>query len=411
MKEATVSLYQDTRRGLENGDFPIKLRVYFHRAKLYDTGISMSKDEFKHAYLSPFPRGRYKRLQIKLKAIESKAIEALKQIKDFSFYKFERQVFKARSSVNNVFYYFNEYIELLESEERIGSASNYISTVKSLKEFCGLGRKNLPEKVEFDFFDVNILNKYERWMLGRNLKRTTVGIYLRALRRIFNLAIENADIPQEIYPFKKYKIPTGRNIKKNLSSDIMKSLLTADLMGDEFIEKARDFWFFSYQCNGMNIRDVAELKFRNLGEGYFSFLRKKTYNTTKSDPRPIVVPITSNIAKFFLKYGIKNGQADDYVFPIFSRNMDAKEKYRVNMNFVRFINQHMVRLGKRLGIPFNIGTMHARHSFTTRAVRLAGLEFAQEALGHTTIITTQNYWAGFENEAKIKVAEQLMDFG
>ncbi len=51
MKEATISLYQDTRRELENGDYPIKLRVYFHRTKLYDTGISMSKDEFKHAYL------------------------------------------------------------------------------------------------------------------------------------------------------------------------------------------------------------------------------------------------------------------------------------------------------------------------------------------------------------------------
>ncbi|MEJ7779027.1 MAG: hypothetical protein WKF68_05505 [Daejeonella sp.] len=39
-----------------------------------------------------------------------------------------------------------------------------------------------------------------------------------------------------------------------------------------------------------------------------------------------------------------------------------------------------------------------------------GLEFAQEALGHTTMATTQNYWKGFEREAKKDMAEKLMDF-
>lgn len=50
---------------------------------------------------------------------------------------------------------------------------------------------------------------------------TTVGIYLRPLRSIFNDAIEMGLVPRENYPFgeKKYQIPTGVNIKKTLPTE------------------------------------------------------------------------------------------------------------------------------------------------------------------------------------------------
>jgi integrase len=38
------------------------------------------------------------------------------------------------------------------------------------------------------------------------------------------------------------------------------------------------------------------------------------------------------------------------------------------------------------------------------------MEFAQEALGHTTLATTQNYWAGFQSETKKEMADMLMNF-
>jgi hypothetical protein len=43
----------------------------------------------------------------------------------------------------------------------------------------------------------------------------------------------------------------------------------------------------------------------------------------------------------------------------------------------------------------------------TRAI---GLEFAQEALGHTTLVATQNYWAGFNSDVKKEMADSLMNF-
>lgn len=70
----------------------------------------------------------------------------------------------------------------------------------------------------------------------------------------------------------------------------------------------------------------------------------------------------------------------------------------------------MKSLVNQLNLSIKLGTMVARHSFTTQVTRTMGLEFAQEALGHTTLVATQNYWKGFEKETKKEMAIKLMDF-
>lgn len=409
MKKALISLYHDTRRELSDNTYPVKLRVYFEKAKMYETGISVSEEDFKYGYLQESPRGRYKKIQIQLKAVEAKGIEAANTLRFFSFPKFERALFRSKSSITNVIDHYSEYISELEDQERIGTASNYRCSMNSILHFVNQDRKQQVERLSFNTISYEFLQHYERWMMNKNMSRSTVGIYLRPLRKLFNTAIANGDIDPEIYPFKKYKIPVGRNIKKTIEKDTLKLLYTWET-DDAYIIKARDFWFFSYQCNGMNFRDIAELKFKNLTDDYFSFLRQKTLNTIREDPTPIVVPITAAVGRIISKYGRKNGDDRDYVFPIFELSMDAKEKHRANQNFIRFVNQHMKRLAKMVGVSFNLGTMYARHSFTTMVTREAGLEFAQEALGHTTLATTQKYWAGFESKVKHEVAEKLLDF-
>jgi integrase/recombinase XerD len=38
------------------------------------------------------------------------------------------------------------------------------------------------------------------------------------------------------------------------------------------------------------------------------------------------------------------------------------------------------------------------------------MEFAQEALGHSNIKTTQNYFAGFDDDTKREYSKGMMDF-
>jgi integrase/recombinase XerD len=73
-KKAKVSLYLDTRRALDDGTFPLKLRVYYGKAKLFETDRSLSVEDFEKSYFAKKPRGEhYKDLKIELAAIEANA--------------------------------------------------------------------------------------------------------------------------------------------------------------------------------------------------------------------------------------------------------------------------------------------------------------------------------------------------
>jgi integrase/recombinase XerD len=409
-KKAVISLYQDTRKPNAEGLYPVRIQVYYGRQRYFPTNIRLTEEDFENSYKTPKPKGdRLKELKIELSAIEAKANEAVDEIKVFTFEKFEKQLYMTRSSLTNIIDHYNTYIAELDKNDQTGTSSSYSCSINSIKEYFNSMRKNPIEVITFDMITPEFLNKYENWMIAQDNSRTTVGIYLRATRKIFNQAIEDGKIDKEIYPFKKYKIPTGKNTKKAIEAADLKKLFNADTKGNVFQEKAKAFWFFSYQCNGMNIRDISELKFKDLHGTYFSFLRHKTIRTTKEDPKPIIVPITDYVKWVIDKYGNKKGKQNDYVFPVFTLGMDAKERHRVNQNFVRFINQHMKKLAKNNGMDIK-GTMEARHSFTTQVTRKQGMEFAQEALGHTTLSTTQNYWAGFQSETKKEMADMLMNF-
>jgi len=410
-KKAKISLYLDTRRILNDGTYPLKLRVYFGKPKLYDTDRSLTEEDFEKSYLAKKPRDDYhKELKIELAAIEADANEVIDNLKVFTFEKFYKQLFATKQSLTNIVDHYNNYMLELDDNEQTGTSSSYSCSINSIKEFVNYNRKKPTNVITFDMITPEFLKNYENWMIAQDNTRTSVGIYLRATRKIFNQAIEDGIIDKKLYPFKKYKIPTGKNTKKAIEAPDLKKLFNADTRGNPFQEKAKAFWFFSYQCNGMNIRDISELKFKNLHGSYFSFLRHKTIRTTKQDPKPIIVPITPYVKEVIEKYGnIKRGP-NDYVFPIFHHGMDAKERHRINQNFVRFINQHMKKLAKNAGLELKTGTMEARHSFTTQVTRKQGLEFAQESLGHTTLVATQNYWAGFESETKREMANMLMNF-
>ena len=90
---------------------------------------------------------------------------------------------------------------------------------------------------------------------------------------------------EKCYPFgkRRYQIPTSRNIKKALKlQDVAKIYHYAPECEQE--SRAKDFWLFSYLANGINPKDIASLKYRNIEGEYLIFERAKTENTTRSNP-------------------------------------------------------------------------------------------------------------------------------
>ena len=410
-----ISIYLDTRYKKQSGCYPVKLRVFYDdQRKLYNTDFELTEETFDKAYHTPKPRGEYKEIRLGLTAIENRAGEVVKEMNTFSFAEFEKRMFRGSTEGRNVIWYYDAYIQKLKQEGRLGTAESYQQSINSLKAFVkASGRRKEITHISFEQVTPDFLQQYENWMLDRDKSRTTVGIYLRPLRAIFNSAIAEGAVDKDLYPFsrRKYQVPAGRNVKKALSREQLKTLFHFPIKNNPFAAKARDFWFLSYQCNGMNIRDIAELKMKNLSGEIIQFVRTKTQHSTKGNTKPIIVPITPFIRKIIAKHGNPKAKGEDYVFPILNGTMSEEKKRAAVKNFTRFINQHIKPLAQSAGIDEEISTYWARHSFTTAAIRNgASMEFVQESLGHNDLKTTMNYWGGFEDGVKREIADKLMDF-
>jgi len=414
--EYSISILLDTRRPKDNGLYPIKLRVYstgLQLKKLYATKYESSEKTFQSIWETQKPRKEHQEVRNELQAIITRANDVCKTLEPFSFTQFEKKYLRKTGDGGNIIYQYNQIINKLKSNNSYNTATNYEMSLKSLKNYILITKGKEPLKIPFADITPDWLQKYESNMINSlNRSRTTVSMYLRALRTVFNTAIAEKEINAEVYPFgkNKYQPPTVRNVKKALPKEDLKKLRDAEPKTPEQA-KAKDFWFFSYNSNGMNIKDIALLKYENIQEDKIIFYRAKTINTSKNDLKPVTVYLNDFSKKIIKMYGNKNTGKGEYIFPIISDKESEIVKHYKIKNFTKFINQHLKKLATIEGITSDISTYWARHSFATNSIRNgASMEFVMEALSHNNMKTTVGYFAGFEDKDKKEFMQKLMDF-
>ena len=404
-----IAIIQDTRREKKDKKFPLKLRVTYNReAKYYTTRFDLTKEEFANV-CSKRPIDTFLDIKAELTEIETNVNSIVKSLKPFSFAGFERKFIENPITKDLLKSLFTNIINRLNKQDRLGTATAYQTCYNSLMRF--------NNKLSLEKITVDLLYEYENWMLGKGKSITTVGINLRLLRAIFNEAIEEGHIPRELYPFgrRRYQIPTGKNIKKALSlTDIGKfynyEVPKTDPNYLAFL-RAKDFWIFTYFGNGINVKDIALLKFKNIQGEYIVIERAKSRRTTRSNPRPISIFITDEIKQVIKRWGNKDTKPENFVFPIIDPNTDSVKQRKDIQQFTKVINKWTKRIGEDIGIPLKVTTYTARHSFSTVLKRSgASLEFISESLGHSDVKTTENYLDSFENEMKKDFAKKLSGF-
>lgn len=410
IRDYSISIYLDIRRLKANGKYPVKLRVYdnvLKHQKLLPTSFEFTKDEFSSIWETLKPRGVNKELQIQLKALENKTIQTAESLSEFTIENLEDKLYNRRlSNKNDVSHWYSLAIEQYSKNSQIGTASNYELSIKSLLEFH---KKN---NLNFNSITPQWLRDYERYMVEiKKRSRTTVGIYLRPLRAIFNTVIAQKIINPDQYPFgkRKYTIPAPKSTKKALSKEQLKILFETEPKTQDQ-RRAKAFWFFSYACNGMNIKDIACLQYKNIDGDILQFRRAKTSNTNSSQA-PVIVYLNEYTKSVIDIYGNRIKSPDQYVFSIIDHKSAPEERHRQLKNFIRYINQHFGSFAQELGIEEHVSSYWARHSFATQAIRNgASMEYVSEALSHSNLTTTRNYFAGFEDEKKKEISKKMMEF-
>lgn len=414
MRKPTTEIYLDTRRAKKDGTFPVKLRVTFERkTRYFPLNFNFTESEFETVWTSPKPRGEAKDLRNQLYNEEEKAMNIIEDMSVFSFQAFEKKFLGPSYAKGDIFAKYDQYIAELLKNEQVGTASVYRTSKRSIFKFLAKYYGLQTETFQFTEIDENVLQEYENYILKDNGgTHSTVGINLRPLRTLFNIAREDGDIPADHYPFgkRKYQIPAAVNNKRPLEEHELKQLLEAN--ADSYEEKARDFWFLSYLCNGINMKDIAEMKFGvNLQEDQIEFVREKTKRTNKTNLKPIIAPLIPYSKQIIEKYRTRDSKKGDYVFPILTKDMTAIEKQRAVQNFTRFVNQHIKRLAGKANLGKDLSTYWARHTFANIMLNNgASTAMISESIGHSNVKTTATYLSGFAAEKKKEMANKLMDF-
>jgi integrase/recombinase XerD len=404
LRRPTISIFQNAKYIKSDGTCALSLRVtYRGRKKYYGLPLSLSKADFERV-TGGKPRKEHKETLIKISVYINKAKEVLDSMPEFSWDGFERNFFSDRASRTFIFPAIDEYIRTLKSENRFGTASSYQSSLNSLKQFHAN-----PTFLEID---TRFLNRYEEWMHERGKSPTTIGIYLRSMRKIFNHAIQNKFIPPECYPFGrgKYVIPTSRNPKRALSSEDIKKIISFEFESPTLKHRSRDIWVFMFYAYGMNMKDVALLTYESISGGYIYFEREKTKKTKRATNK-IKVQLIPPIQQIIEKWGNVNEGGKTYIFPILNKGMNLERQRKVIQQATKLTNKHMQELGNTLGIEAKISTQTARHSFATTMMRAAmPTQFITNSLGHTNSKTTQNYLSDFEDESYLVASKVLNSF-
>lgn len=407
-KQVTITPILENRYNLSNEKRTVRLRITHNRkSEYFSLKIYLTDAEFEQV-MSAKPGRALAKVRNLIDAERLRAEEIINDMAVFNFQEFKLR-YKSDSGKVDFFKRMRLQIENLRSEGREKYAISFETTLNSIKAFWD------NETLMIEDIDLNFLKKYEKWMLDNGKSKTTIGIYLRNVRTIFNQEIAAKNVGAELYPFGKskmqYKIPSGTGIKKFLKKEEIKLLYHYKTEEGSNAQKYRDYWFFLYLCNGLNVKDMAMLKYKNIDAGRILFVREKTKNTTRDHEVIIEVPIIQEVSKIISRWGNKPSSAENYIFPILKEGLTPRQIIRRVEDTVSNINATMNKIAQESGITKKVTTYVARHTFATMLKREGfSIEFIQEALGHTDARTTRSYLGSFGSETKSIAANKLLSF-
>lgn len=397
----SVSVILDARRTKANGKYPVKVQVaYLRKQKYYATGKDLDRSEWEK-----LPATKLRTLIDTREQIEASyniVRDYVRELTDNGNFTFEALSLRlkgaATADINTTLRM--RYEEAM-NECRYNSASSYKSTITSVEAFAGRSIKYADITTEW-------LRRYEQFELNRGNSYGTIITRVDRIRACVNYAEKLGIVKPTANPFTHgaYKTHGADTNKRALTIEQIKRI--AKFEGTPIQERYRDYWLFIYLCNGINIADLARLKWSNVENGEISFERQKTAHALRK-ARTIKVIITPEMQEIIDRIGNPSSGGNVYMFPILSDSSSNAKKHIRIKSFTRCLNKFMTRIGEELGIG-KVTSYTARHSFATTLKRSGvNIAYISEALGHTNLQMTETYLASFEREERQKNAQILVD--
>ena len=180
---------------------------------------------------------------------------------------------------------FNAYVKhYIEKYDSVSTKQTFYGMLRKVAAFTDIDT--------LSFADISLawIKDFEIFMLKGGLSVNTRGIYLRNIRTVYNDVIDRSLLPQDAYPFRRFKIKKAETQHRNISIDDMRYIVNFDC--EKFnaerlqqnkhtsnvgnIEKYRDLFMLSFYLCGLNMKDLLFLKAEDIHNGTLNILREKT---------------------------------------------------------------------------------------------------------------------------------------
>ena len=413
------SLALDTRDRVSPA--PVSVRVAYQGKKVYfRTGLYLTEEKFCKMLIAS--KGANYELRKEQEKHFNRVVATAKPLIDadaFSLAALKERLRKGSSfSINELF---SQRIEELRADDKAKTARIYFN---SLSKFESLFGENVP----FSKVTTELMQQFKSEMEKDGLSTTTISIYLRNFRTICNIAIKRNLMPEGQYPFKrsnasdesKVRIPKGKkrkdffltipDIRKIMSYDTEEHHQTPY---EQICCEAVNLWMFSYLGNGMNLIDMAHLRyddhyFKTKGRE-FSFMRHKTANVL-DDAITIYVPITEPMRRILDRYGApaRKGQL---VFPfILAGETDGDRIVSIINQWGKNISKRLRKVCTQVGVEEQVSMTWARHSYQTNlAHKKVPDTYIDQAVGHADQSVTDGYIGLYSIEDRFRYNSLLLE--
>lgn len=405
---ATVNVVLFKSKTLANGENPLMIRVCKDNKKKYKSlGISLNAKYWddKKNWLKPnCPNKEYieKIILDKKEEYQTQILVQKLSNKNFtatSLINATKQAISTKTAQE----FYTELIAHYKSINKVGNASVYRNSFNSLKSF------KETDNLDFLFSEIDLewLNQYEKWLISRNNAETTMSLLFRTLRSAFNKAIEQKIVRKEDYPFNSFKMSkfSVKTRKRAIAKEDIKKVIELDVTDEsEMMQLSRDIFVFSYLQSGINLTDIANLKYENIIDNRLQYIRQKTN-------RLINIPLQEEALRILQKYYYPEAILNDYIFPILNRkvHISGMQKFNRIHKIIGKVNINLKKIAKKANIEANLTTYVARHTYAT-VLKRSGVNTSiiSESLGHSSEKVTQIYLDSFENSQIDEAMKNLL---
>ena len=395
---------------LADGTSPIMLRLTKDGKRKY-ISLHLSANQSQWDFKKNQPKRNCPDREAILTVIERKSKQYREQITQFKAegkdYTLETLVQRVENPVRqmNLGDYLDYFAQQLKDENRLGYAESFKGLKSSLLLYCG--------SLDFPFTDIGHqwLKGYEMFLIRSGKKENTIGIRFRSLRVLYNKAVSEKIVKPEYYPFDNFKVGKfhEQTMKRAISKEDIKRIIELDLRTvttyhSPYLSLGRDLFLFSYLSCGINLTDMARIRYSDIFDGRLSYHRQKTGKLISFLLQPMALDIIA-------KYRKPDAAPNDYIFPILDKRIhktpiQIRDKVR---KANKAANKALKRIGEKLGIPIDLTTYVARHSYAT-VLKRSGVSTAiiSESLGHSSEKVTQIYLDSFENSQIDEAMKNLL---